>query len=73
VLVVTIPNTAVKMNETRKRRVTNGVRKRVKRKRKTKSEGSTMNQPKRKRNFSSPSKISFNHPPTNFPTAELSR
>jgi len=72
VLVVTIPKTAVNINETRKRRATNGVRKTVKRKRRTKREGSRMNQPKRKPNQPLPSKISFNHPPTNFLTAELS-
>jgi len=48
VLVVTIPNTAVKMNETRKRRATNGVRKTVKRRRRTKSEGSRMRGSKRR-------------------------
>jgi len=48
VLVVTTPNTAVKMKDMRKRTARNGVRKMVKRKRKTKNEGSRMNQPKRK-------------------------
>ncbi len=72
-LVVTIPKTAVKMNETRKRRAMNRVRKTVKRERRTKSEGSRMNQHKRKAMLLGPSKISFNHTPTKFPTAELSR
>jgi len=52
VLVVTIPKTAVNINERRKRRATNGVRKMVKRRRRTKSEGRRMNQPKGKENKS---------------------
>jgi len=73
VLVVTIPKTAVKMKETSKRRVTNGMTKMTKRKRRKKKTGRRMYQPKRKRRSSlSSRKISSNQRPTNFPTAELS-
>jgi len=75
VLVVTIPNTDVKMTETRKRRARNGVRKTVKRRKKTKKEGSMMYQSQRKE-MGSPRyllKIFLSHPPINFPNAELIR
>ena len=46
--VVTIPNTAVKMNERRKKRVKNGMSKITNRVKKRNSDGRRMNQPKRK-------------------------
>ena len=45
--VVTIPNTAVKMNESRKKRAKNGMIKIKKRREKRKSDGRRMNQPKK--------------------------
>lgn len=45
---MTIPKMAVKMKETRNRRVRNGIRNKMKRRRRRKSEGRRKNQPKRK-------------------------
>ena len=70
-LVVTIPKTAVKMKETRKRTERNGMRKVVKSKRRTKSEGRRKYQPKRKGSTSIVPNNFSNQPPTNFPTSEL--
>jgi hypothetical protein len=47
-VVVTIPNTAVNMNEMRKRRPKNGRRKPMNSERKRKSNGRRKNQPRRK-------------------------
>ena len=48
VVVVVMPNTAVNVNERRKRKVKNGMRRSTKSRRRRKSEGRRMNQPKRK-------------------------
>jgi len=76
VLVVTIPKTAVNINETMNKSAKNGIRKMAKRKRRTKSEGRRTNQPNREEMRSAkpfPSqKNSCNHFPTNLVTADVS-
>jgi len=73
---MTIPTTAVNINEIKNKSAKNGIRKMVKRKRRTKSEGRRTNQLNKEEMRSAkpfPSrKISCSHFPTNLVTADVS-
>jgi hypothetical protein len=73
-----MPNTAVNMNEMRKKRVKNGMRTMIKSERKMKSNGRRRYQAKRKsvktsENPYKPPKIFTSLFPTNLPTVDVTR